>query len=82
MCRRTGGCTQVSVYTWALLATLTGHKHVLHCSCACAQIVADAFAATLTRASLRRLHGLEWLNDEVINMYMQVTADSHTCLMH
>jgi Ulp1 family protease len=36
------------------------------------QVIADAFNQTVTRASFKRIQGLSWLNDEVINMYMQV----------
>jgi hypothetical protein len=36
------------------------------------QVIVDAFNQSVTRASFKRIQGLAWLNDEVINMYMQV----------
>lgn len=34
------------------------------------EVLVDAFNSEVKRASLRRTRGLDWLNDEVINLYM------------
>ena len=37
------------------------------------QVLVDAFNIPITRKDLETFRGLNWLNDEVINFYMQVT---------
>lgn len=52
----------------------------LRCCMARMQVVATAFAATLKRESLKRIQALNWLNEEIINMYMQVHLRSASIL--
>ena len=36
------------------------------------QVLVDAFSIPITRKDLDTLRGLNWLNDEIINFYLQV----------
>jgi sentrin-specific protease 1 len=36
------------------------------------QVLVDAYSIPISRKDLETLRGLNWLNDEIINFYMQV----------
>jgi len=45
------------------------------------KVVASANKDSITRSSLKKLRGMSWLNDEIINMYMQLLSlrDERLC---